>query len=1476
MKGAGSEAGGSSRVATRTFDRARFAGLFTVLSLAAACGLLSSAANAQTNEWTWKAGSLAGGSFGVYGTLAAPAAGNAPGGRSQPVTWTDSKGNLWLFGGDGFDSVGNSSYLNDLWEFDPSNGEWSWMGGLSTVPFAVEVAPGVYGTLGTPAAGNIPSGRSGSVSWTDAKGDFWLFGGFSYGNTGKPAYFNDLWEFNPTLNEWAWVSGADTPNQSGIYGSLGTPSATNVPGARENALSWIDGKGNLWLFGGAGYDSAGNQGSLNDLWQFNPSTKEWTWINGATIVNQSTVPGTLQKPASGNAPGARNNAVGWIDHNGNFWLFGGYGFDSAGHVAFLNDVWEFNPSTGEWAWMNGSTLFSPTAPEAQGVYGTLQTPASGNVPGSRVGAQGWTDRQGNLWMFGGVGYDSTNTQGMLNDLWAFNPTTNQWAWMDGSTMVPAGCSTSYNWCGPLGVYGTLNTSAFGDVPGGRYDGASWTDASGNFWLFGGIGLDANGGSGYLNDVWTFQPNSSGEPITATPTISPDSGTYSSWQTVAIADTTPGATINYLVNGNAPALKYTGPITVSSSEAIEAIATASGYANSNIASASYTLDLLSAAAPTFSLASGTYSASQTVTISDTTPGAIIYVAVGSAPVPNFNVYSGPVTISSPESVSAFAVADGYFNSPVATAVYNIGTGQPSGKWVWDGGSSTVPPNCTSSGDCGEPGWYGILKTPAAGNFPGARYDPVQWTDSKGNLWLFGGDGYDSSDNQGLLNDLWEFNPTTSEWAWMSGSETTCNSGTGCGEAGVYGTVGTPTAKNTPGGREWAAAWADHSGHLWLFGGWGFDSKGTVGFLNDLWEFDPSANEWTWISGSSSTPCEACGVAGAYGTFATPATGNVPGARQQAAHWVDSNGNLWLFGGLGYDSRGDQCYLNDLWEFDISKQQWAWMGGSKFAAYYDLGLPGVYGTLGVPALNNVPGGRSEALSWADSNGHFWLFGGYAFDIYGNPVLMNDLWEFDPTTNEWTWMSGSSDDVDIGTYGILGTPSPSNVPGGRLDASTWADENGNLWLLGGGGEDASPTASGTLNDLWEFIPSLGEWVWMGGSNGYYAAGKYGTLGTPAAVNAPGARNGSASWIDNKGNLWLFGGNGYDSTGQHGLLNDFWQYGLNGPPSAPPPSPVATPVFSLTAGTYSSPQTLTISDQTPGATIYYTINGDAPNSGSTIYSGQLTVSASETIVAVAVASGHSNSPMAIAAYTINLPPAATPTFSVPSGTYYAPQTVTFTDTTAGATIYYTTNGSTPTTNSTVYAGPITVSTTSTINAIAAASGYANSAVASATYGFPSTFTIAASPGALTVNSGSQGNLTLTVTPQNGFNAAISFACSGQPASATCTFNPSSITPSGSAVTTQLTIAVSSQSASLRNESRPFLPTSALAVVFLLLGWRRRRGIQLYLLVAMACVGLGMISACGGAGGGGGGGTPVTSTVTVTATSGSLQQTTSVSLTVN
>src|SRR5207245_580075 len=159
-----------------------------------------------------------------------------------------------------------------------------------------------------------------------------------------------------------------------------------------------------------------------------------------------------------------------------------------------------------------------------------------------------------------------------------------------------------------------------------------------------------------------------------------------------------------------------------------------------------------------------------------------------------------------------------------------------------------------------------------------------------------------------------------------------------------------------------------------------------------------------------------------------------------------------------------------------------------------------------------------------------------------------------------------------------------------------------------------------------------------------------------------------------------------------------------------VATPTFSPAGGTFIASVQVTLTDATPGATIYYTTNGSTPTTASTVDTGPIPVTQTTTLRALAAASGMANSSVASATYTI-VPLVATPTFSPAGGTFIASVQVTLTDSTPGATIYYTTNGSTPTTASTVYTGPIPVTQTTTLRALAAATGMANSNVASATY---------------------------------------------------------------------------------------------------------------------------------------------------------------------
>ena len=427
-----------------------------------------------------------------------------------------------------------------------------------------------------------------------------------------------------THNEWTWMTGSVTVNQAGVYGTKGTASSSNTPGARVNPVSWTDKSGNFWLFGGNSTPGPTQDNYFNDLWKY--SNGQWTWMSGSNTYNQVGVYGTKGTAAPSNVPGARSQAVGWTDSSGNLWLFGGLGLDSTGKSRLLNDLWMY--SNNEWTWMGGSNVG-----QQPGIYGTQGTASPTNIPGARSLALSWTDSSGNFWLFGGGGYDSAGTDDYLNDLWKYSG--GQWTWVSGSDLVDQ-----------IGSYGTLGTASPTNVPGARFEAGGWTDSSGNLFLFGGsIGPDPLFSP--ISDLWKFS---------------------------------------------------------------------------------------------------------------------------------------------------------------------------SGEWTWVAGPNTKDQN----------GVYGTEGTPSAANTPGSRVASATWIDSSGNLWLFGGDGYDSVGSVSALNDLWKYN--AGEWTWVNGSNLV-------NAAGAYGTEGTAAPTNEPGARFSGGSWIDSSGNLWLFGGDGFDSAGTLGLLNDLWRYQP---------------------------------------------------------------------------------------------------------------------------------------------------------------------------------------------------------------------------------------------------------------------------------------------------------------------------------------------------------------------------------------------------------------------------------------------------------------------------------------------------------------------------------------------------------------------------------------------------------------------------------------------------------------
>src|SRR6185437_6169009 len=156
----------------------------TVQAIGVASGDLNSSVASATytyqpgfGSWTWMGGSDNSSLPPVYGTMGVASPLNNPGGRTAAFSWSDSAGNLWLFGGSVFGNNNQgavNSYYNDVWEFNPTSGQWTWVAGSNIAPAA---------------GGAGPSARSGAAVWIDPANNLWVYGGEN-----QTALLSDLWK----------------------------------------------------------------------------------------------------------------------------------------------------------------------------------------------------------------------------------------------------------------------------------------------------------------------------------------------------------------------------------------------------------------------------------------------------------------------------------------------------------------------------------------------------------------------------------------------------------------------------------------------------------------------------------------------------------------------------------------------------------------------------------------------------------------------------------------------------------------------------------------------------------------------------------------------------------------------------------------------------------------------------------------------------------------------------------------------------------------------------------------------------------------------------------------------------------------------------------------------------------------------------------------------------------------------------------
>lgn len=438
-----------------------------------------------SQEWNWVSGDSTYYENGIYCNYWDNQCLAKPSSRSAAATWTDEDGNLWLFGGFGLDVNGEIGYLGDMWKYEVSSNRWH------IISWNTSKNQGSnYGIKGVSSYLNIPSGRYNSLTWKDQKGNFWLYGGVeSLQNTTIGVEKGDLWKYDPIAEVWTFVNGrteniTDPINLESCFGSIYVESPTNDPLPRcgMNNPTWVDHQGHLWFF------------NNSQLWRYNIDKNQWTWMGGGAIVDNFYIRnsrnfGTKGVPSATNHPGARNYPTAFTDLAGDLWLYGGHYSNSldTDEWGFLNDLWKYSVQDNTWTWISGDSIV-----DQQTSTGIITEFATDNDPGARGGATGWVDSSGKFWLFGGRAWlkqlDETYPL-YRNDLWAYDPIINQWAWMKD----PLGFSDN-------GLYKSKLIPEYQKRPHYRYEASKWINSKG-LWLFGGnTGGNENGS---LNDLWCF-------------------------------------------------------------------------------------------------------------------------------------------------------------------------------------------------------------------------------------------------------------------------------------------------------------------------------------------------------------------------------------------------------------------------------------------------------------------------------------------------------------------------------------------------------------------------------------------------------------------------------------------------------------------------------------------------------------------------------------------------------------------------------------------------------------------------------------------------------------------------------------------------------------------------------------------------------------------------------------------------------------
>ncbi len=815
------------------------------------------------------------------------------------------------------------------------------------------------------------------------------------------------------------------------------------------------------------------------------------------------------------------------------------------------------------------------------------------------------------------------------------------------------------------------------------------------------------------------------PATAAPVLTPAAGSYTTAQSVTIADSTTGAVIYYTTNGTTPTTSsaiYSGAIPVAAgTTTIEALAVAPNYSQSSVTTGKYIITTVTAT-PTFTPAAGSYTTAQSVTLADATTGAVIYYTTnGTTPTTSSTVYSGAIAVGAgTTTIEALAVAPGYSQSTVATATYKVTPVTAAPKFTPAAGSYTTAQSVTiADATTGAVIYYttnGTTPTTSSTVYTGAIAVGAGTTTIEA---LALAPNYSQST---VTTATYKVTPVTAAptFSPAAGSYTSAQNVTiadaTAGAVIYYTTNGTtPTTSSSV-----------YSGAIPVSA-----ASTTIEALALAPNYSQSAVTTAVYKVTLPTaPTPAISPAG--GTYTTAQTVTITDSDANAVIYYTLNGTTPTASSTRYSGAITVSASSTVSAVAIDPAD---QNSAVATAAYVINN-------GPPPVINYSSGFTSASG---------------LTLNGNPTVTGNVLQL---TNG----SGQDSTVFVNTpvnVQSFVTNFNFQLVNAQADGFTFTIQNSGPGAYGQSGGSlgyGSSTGSGGIPQSvavkFDFYSNQGE---GSDSTGLFTNGAYPTvpavdmtssgvvLTSGDVMQAQLSYNGTTlvltltDTVTNKTFSTSFtvnipqivGANtayvGFTAgTGGLGATQNIqsWTYTAGG--SVPTAS---APVFTPAGGSFTSAQSVTIADATSGAVIYYTTNGTTPNSTSTVYSGAIPVGpGTTTIEAIAIAPSYTQSSVTSATYVVTLPSTPAPTFTPAAGTYATAQSVTIADTDTSAVVHYTLDGTTPTASSPVYSGAIAIPGSTTVNAIAIDPALQNSPVATAAYvitngaainfsaGFPST----------------------------------------------------------------------------------------------------------------------------------------------------------------